>query len=123
MQWRVGTGDRIKFWEDVRTDEGQLKDYALNPNDVCDNQKVEDFSKPYRWKQEVLLKVLPREIVIKILPIYASKDSSLEDRKIWGPSKNGNFSIKSAYNLKMTGNNNNTTWSGDIYGNWMWPQR
>lgn len=48
---------------------------------------------------------------MRILPIHAGANSSLDDCLIWGHSSNGDFTMKSAFDLKMKEANRERNWS------------
>lgn len=97
LQWRVGRGDKIRFWSDCWAPIGNLKTYALNPDlSGEENLTISMFLKDYGWDEDELAKILPRDVISSLLPIYAGRLSSLEDKCIWGMNKNGEFSVRSA---------------------------
>ncbi|KAL5815472.1 hypothetical protein ACOSQ4_026113 [Xanthoceras sorbifolium] len=101
LLWRVGNGNEINFWTDSWLPNiGVLQPYALgNLNQSQLNRKVSFFLSEGDWKFNLLCECLPLEIVNHILSIHAGGDSSGRDTLLWGHSKNGYFSVKSAYSL------------------------
>ncbi|KAK2661738.1 hypothetical protein Ddye_000312 [Dipteronia dyeriana] len=49
--------------------------------------------------------VLPGHIIYRIFSIHIGSNHSNEDTTIWGPSKNGDFSVRSAYGILFKDNN------------------
>jgi hypothetical protein len=99
LRWRVGSGEQIRFWvDDWVPDIGVLQDHALVDLSVgMLSQVVSDFLVDGQWLIYQLAAVLPWNIVHRIASIHAGRNSSGSDRAIWGWSKNGDFSVKSAY--------------------------
>ena len=67
-RWRVGTGDRIRFWTDLWVPEvGQLKDHARGAISMEDlQQPVRHYMTSDGWNLEQLMAVLPECVVLKI---------------------------------------------------------
>ncbi|KAL5777373.1 hypothetical protein ACOSP7_010299 [Xanthoceras sorbifolium] len=102
LKWRVGNGSNILFWtDDWVPNIGVLKPHALNHFE--DHQlldKVNCFLKNEDWDSSKLESVLPWNIIHIIASIHAGKKTSGPDRTIWSLTKNGEFSVKSAYAVK-----------------------
>lgn len=94
IKWRVGKGDKIQFWMDKWHLLEVLKNWTLNPVTTTEDElKIDFFLEDYGWNFEELHKVLPAEIVLKIVPIYAGRMIEAEDTEIWGANNNDNFSL------------------------------
>ncbi|KAK3204897.1 hypothetical protein Dsin_018943 [Dipteronia sinensis] len=90
--WRA-----IYFGADL-LNKGVLKDLALvNLSVGMLSQVVSDFLVDGQWLIDQLVVVLPWGVVHRIPSIHADRNSSGSDRAIWGWSKNGEFSVKTAY--------------------------
>ncbi|KAL5754100.1 hypothetical protein ACOSP7_022320 [Xanthoceras sorbifolium] len=103
MSWRLGCGDVILFWKDNWVPGvGTLLQYAV---DRCvglfEDDKVSDFIVNGCWNVAKLTMVLPNYIVDKISCMFSSARDG--DKQIWGLSKSGEFSVKSAYNSLVDG--------------------
>lgn len=99
--WRVGNGCTIKFWKDNWTGLGTLSPLALHTDFIDEDALVQDFWCHNGWDCELLNACLPSHIVAKILTIPISCDANVGDKIIWNPTSNGNFSVRSAYDLSI----------------------
>lgn len=69
---------------------------------ASDNQKhkkVAEFLEDNRWNMEKLCDFLPIQIVQEIVSIHAKRNSEVSDKDIWSFSKNGDYSVSSAYDF------------------------
>ncbi|KAL5769017.1 hypothetical protein ACOSP7_015576 [Xanthoceras sorbifolium] len=88
----VGCGNNIYFWKDIWVPEvGVLVDHALQ--DISDRIDVER-----------LAAVLNTFCVEKIICICFDDSGRDSDKLIWGLTKNGSFSVSSAYASLFDGN-------------------
>lgn len=99
MHWRVGNGLNVKFWTDVwLPDMGMLQSFA-----ICDlsidqlQEKVCDYWCDRDWNLQKLEMILPGFVVNRIFSMFIANNCSVEDSMIWGLTKNGEFSVTSAY--------------------------
>ncbi|KAK0586448.1 hypothetical protein LWI29_007016 [Acer saccharum] len=99
IQWRVGNGLKIFFWSDVWLPSlGKLQNFALGTlSEDQIKEKVSDYLINNEWNLQKLASVLPGSVVNRIFCIHIASNSSSEDSVIWSLSKNGNFSVSSAY--------------------------
>ncbi|KAK3212013.1 hypothetical protein Dsin_016719 [Dipteronia sinensis] len=99
MRWRVRCGERILFWLDEWVpDTSILEDHALIALLVdLLSLTVSDYLVDGQWLVQQLALVIPWSIVLKISSIHSGRSLSRNDRVIWRWSKNGDFSVKSAY--------------------------
>lgn len=102
VSWHVGNGKRIKFWEDkwvVST--LTYRKIQAPANTVNRSAMVEDFIDTTKgeWRGDLLKEVLGEEEAdtVKTIPISRL---GFSDKQIWGYTKSGLFSIKSAYHLE-----------------------
>ncbi|KAF7820682.1 putative ribonuclease H protein At1g65750 family [Senna tora] len=100
FEWRVGDGRMINFWTDAWVPScGRLCDIALAsvPTERL-NDKIADFvtlSRDWEWHRfEYLVPVHAR---LKIGAIMPPSNGNGQDRVAWRHSKDGGFSVKSAY--------------------------
>ncbi|KAI5334704.1 hypothetical protein L3X38_024837 [Prunus dulcis] len=102
IRWIVGNGQSIPFWTANWVFPFPLLDliHVFLRNNLNLNAKVSDFIQNQAWNYDKLSQVIDDDVIEKILtiplPFYP-----LQDKLIWGPAPNGNFSIKSAYNLQV----------------------
>ncbi|CAL8999437.1 unnamed protein product [Prunus brigantina] len=102
--WRLGKGDKVKFWRDKRiSDVPMMQTVDLAP-DLNLNSLVSDFFVNDWWDVEKLRSVLPEEWVQKVTGCSADFQGLLEDCQIWKRTSNGLFSVKS-YSLLFQGAN------------------
>ncbi|KAK3229436.1 hypothetical protein Dsin_001317 [Dipteronia sinensis] len=101
LKWRVGNGSQILFWTDVWISEfGSLKCQATVPLSVDQLlKKVSDYIYDEEWNIHKLKSILPWHIVLRIISIHICWRKSELDKAIWGLSKSGDFSVKSAYDF------------------------
>ena len=99
LLWRVGRGDKIRFWVDNWVPGiGVLKDLdniSISESDV--SQTVDHYMLNGEWNISQLDLVLPLDIVSRVTSIHAGGGFSGSDRLIWGWNQGGDFSVKSAY--------------------------
>ncbi|XP_035551149.1 uncharacterized protein LOC118349712 [Juglans regia] len=98
MLWRIGNGKSVNIWgqkwlptQTTHCVQSEIK--VLNPN-----AKVSELIEEQegRWKEDVVANIFNKEEAKVICAIPVSRFGSA-DKLIWGPSKNGKFSVKSAY--------------------------
>ncbi|KAK2650982.1 hypothetical protein Ddye_018471 [Dipteronia dyeriana] len=99
LKWRVGDGSRISFWFNYWVpNAGKLHKHAsISLLEAHTKEKVCDYFKVNEWNVGKLFIVLPWRIVLRIISIHMDNRLSAEDTTIWGSSKNGDFTVKSAY--------------------------
>ncbi|KAL5760892.1 hypothetical protein ACOSQ2_019730 [Xanthoceras sorbifolium] len=104
--WRVGCGNNIYFWKDIWVPEvGVLVDHALQDiSDRIDVDRVKDYIMNGNWNKEKLATVLNAFCVEKIICICFDDNGRDSDKLIWGLTKNGSFSVSSAYASLFAGN-------------------
>ncbi|KAK0580349.1 hypothetical protein LWI29_000920 [Acer saccharum] len=99
MTWRVGDGSNISFWNDDWVPSmGKLSGFATSPlTDDCAKERVCDYLMRREWNLPKLLSVLPQNVAYRILSIHVGGTISGIDKPIWGLSKSGDFTVKTAY--------------------------
>ncbi|XP_042956310.1 uncharacterized protein LOC122292152 [Carya illinoinensis] len=98
--WRIGNGCSVNVWKD-RWLPKQISLAATNRiSGAADITWVSDLIEPgsRSWKYQTLTKYFSQQEIdlIRAIPISLG---NREDRIIWGGTKNGLFSVKSAYHL------------------------
>lgn len=103
-RWQVVSGSEIRVWEDPWLPGKSSQMVSSSSCRVDSISKVSDLviSDSKTWNEELIRQVFCPSDVEKILSIPLSISHS-RDRKIWGFSSNGFFSVKSAYNLEVEG--------------------
>ena len=108
MVWQLGSGDKIKFWEDEWLANGQLKgryERIYNNSDLKDktienfgNWSTQGWEWKFSWRREwfewerIMLEDFMENISqVSLCPIK-------EDRRLWNDYPSYTFSVKSAYN-------------------------
>ncbi|CAL8129782.1 unnamed protein product [Prunus armeniaca] len=100
MKWRVGDGTRVKFWTDTWIGDVPLVDTNFPLSDQLDKaETVSNYFSMTGWNIQKLLQALQPEAVMQIISIHVDVDGNIPDTCIWGPSSNGVFSVKTAYEL------------------------
>ncbi|CAL1411019.1 unnamed protein product [Linum trigynum] len=59
------------------------------------------FEESGKWNENFLLSCLPREIALQVLASPAPREEAGEDEAFWGPKANGQFCVKSAYEIAI----------------------
>ncbi|KAK3198637.1 hypothetical protein Dsin_022052 [Dipteronia sinensis] len=62
-------------------------------------ENVADYLTSSEWNVHKLTSVLPWCVIQRILSIHVDSNHGVPDKAIWGLSKNGDFSVRSAYEL------------------------
>lgn len=98
--WSMGNGEQINFWTDNWVPKvGPLVDHIDLDLDVGIRlHKVSVYVNPQgNWDMSTLEHLIPNEMIRKISNIIPPRIINEEDRIAWGPSPDGTFSAKSAY--------------------------
>jgi ribonuclease HI len=99
--WRIGDGSNIKVWEDNWIPRSSAQHPLGRLNEECPSL-VSDFLLPqgHGWDEEKLKIHLAETDVVDILKIRVGKAGSV-DFPAWNYTKNGVFTVRSAYHLAM----------------------
>lgn len=102
IRWIVGNGQSIPFWTANWVFPFPLLDLipVFLRNNLNLSTTVSDFIQNQAWQYDKLSQVIDDDIIDIILTIPLPL-SPLQDKLVWGPAPNGNFTIKSAYNLQL----------------------
>ncbi|KAK2662267.1 hypothetical protein Ddye_000841 [Dipteronia dyeriana] len=124
LKWRVSDDCHIDFWLDEWVpDIGKLLSYAACLlSDIQKAEKVSDYVAHDDWDIQKLSMVLLWHIIHRIVSIHAGRVQSGSDRAIWGLSKNGEFSVKSAY-VSLFKNDEIPNWKWNFLWNLRMPHR
>ncbi|GKU87483.1 hypothetical protein SLEP1_g1877 [Rubroshorea leprosula] len=118
LRWRVGSGEKIRFWQDAWVSDRPLLDAALLP--VLEDQidiPVSHVINPDRtWDFQVLKQLLPKLVVEQISALPLPSFGHQEDGMYWAGSHTGVFSVKIAFHLLQNQSINIHTHSR----NWSW---
>lgn len=99
MTWRIGMGDKVKFWTDKWLSDVPLIHYE-GVSELLDlDCPVSSFFKQGWWDIKKLRATVPEEVVQKVISFSSGFNSNLEDSQIWKPNANGIFTVKSACQL------------------------
>lgn len=98
-RWRLGKGDKIKIWLDVWI--AGMDSPPVPRNEIMDSENfiwvqeliINDGS---QWNEELVMHLFDTPTANLILDMRIP--SSAEDKLIWSLTRNGVFTLKSAYN-------------------------
>ncbi|KAL0017636.1 hypothetical protein SO802_004705 [Lithocarpus litseifolius] len=117
--WSLGDGRKIKAWFDCWIRDKSLRDLIKGPltqheSDLLVSDLLLGQGQGWRW--DTLSFDLPQDVKDKIRAIPQIQFGSREDSIIWKLSKDGDFSMKSAYALA----NNSYIPDTPFLGMWIW---
>lgn len=96
LKWSISNGERVNVWNDFWLASGPLRNLIHRPLAEGEgNLTVKDFLS----NERTISFVLPELVVQEIRGIPLALNAAREDMLIWAFSKDGNFSINSAYLL------------------------
>ncbi|XP_042972999.1 uncharacterized protein LOC122304801 [Carya illinoinensis] len=102
LVWRVATGHSIKIWEDkwIPT---MVSHCIQTPNTVLSKEaRVQELIDPSGvWKEELIREIF-NEDEAKVICSLPISQSGMPDKQIWGLTKDGIFSVRSAYHLEVS---------------------
>ncbi|KAL0410966.1 UNVERIFIED_CONTAM: hypothetical protein Slati_3686300 [Sesamum latifolium] len=100
-RWRVGSGVHIKVWHDKWIPRNSTYRLVTPPDTMNNNMRVTELIEENgrKWNEELIRKLMMPEDADVILSIPLA--SNTEDKLVWHLSKNGRFSVRSAYNLAV----------------------
>ncbi|KAF7830706.1 reverse transcriptase [Senna tora] len=121
LTWRVGNGLKINFWHDSWLPSGPIRQQIEGPlNFLEDNLTVKDYTQTSRtWPPSTSL-TLPPSVFSEIQSTFFSIDQNDEDILIWNHSKDGQFTVKSAYASISVASNLKSTTNIMHNMNWIW---
>ncbi len=108
MVWKVGSGGKVKFWEDEWIANGQLKtryeriynnsELKDKPIDCFVRRNADGWEWKFRWRREWF--EWEKTMVEDFMSIlsHVSLQSDIEDSRLWNDPPSYTFSVKSAYN-------------------------
>ena len=102
LRWIVGNGLKVKFWWDCwATTPHPLAGLVLQPlpPNLCDLYVADFVSADGSWNWPKFSHLLPHRAVMKIASIHPPSACNGIDQVYWAASSQGNFTIKSAYDL------------------------
>lgn len=116
--WRVGSGENVRIWKDKLLPITSTFKVMTPCNGFHEEAKVSVLIDAHsrRWNNTIVDSVFweHEAAVIKAIPL---SDSNCSDKLIWGPSKKGIFSVRSAYHLDFQDKlNRNGEWSESSSG-------
>ncbi|KAG5531062.1 hypothetical protein RHGRI_025876 [Rhododendron griersonianum] len=110
IRWQVGNGVKISIWNDFwlpspipfalkecLSDNAPLSSFLSLRNATVDKLLLPEKKE---WNGQLVSSLFPSDIASLILSIPLSQ-FGFEDRFIWGFTKNGDFSVSSAYSLLL----------------------
>ncbi|GLT24834.1 hypothetical protein SLA2020_000030 [Shorea laevis] len=118
LRWSVGSGQRIKLWQDVWVGDRPLLEHAASevmPMQL-DTTVSHVISPDNTWNTSLLRQLLPDSVVEKVLATPISAFGRRDDKVYWNGSSTGNFSVSSAFSLLQQQRINISL----QVGNWRW---
>jgi hypothetical protein len=100
--WRVGNGARIRIWKDKWLPWSLT--YMIQPSLTVLHPEAtvsELINNDTRWWDSTSLGIIFTEEEAALIQSVPVSTSNKEDRQIWRGTKNGLFSVKSAYHLQQ----------------------
>ncbi|KAL8166813.1 hypothetical protein V2J09_008312 [Rumex salicifolius] len=118
-RWNLGDGNTIRFWRDIWILDEPLFESTTFPitDDQLDSTVRDYWHEGGGWRWDLLTPFLPTDILFRLAAVGVLENESrqdVQDDLRWGLSSDGNFSVKSAYDL-ITGGNGDTEVDSDIY--------
>jgi len=100
MVWKVGTGEKVKFWENEWLDNGQLKERyeRLYNNYELKDKSIGSFGRwsTKGWEWFEWEKTMVEEFMTIIAQVSLHQD--IEDKQLWNDPPSYSFSVKPTYN-------------------------
>ncbi|XP_042969072.1 uncharacterized protein LOC122301754 [Carya illinoinensis] len=102
MRWRVGDGKKIKIWGHKWLSTPTSFSVQSPVSVLSLESNVEELlgERKGEWNEERVKAIFEEVEAKQILSIPLSK-GMVEDKEIWGPSKKGIFTVRSAYFLQL----------------------
>jgi hypothetical protein len=102
LLWKIGDGSNIKIREEKWIPSTQTHMIQVNVQNISPEARVSDLInfETNWWNIPLLEQIFPEEMVEQICNIPISP-RQIKDRLVWAGTKNGLFSVRSAYNLDL----------------------
>lgn len=101
LVWRVGNGLNIKVWKDKWLSRKPSHRVQSPIKHLNAEAKVVELLRDGGWNVEKV-KAIFNDAETKVICNTPLSHTGLEDKRIWAYSKNGCFSVKSAYHLDLS---------------------
>ncbi|XP_072074464.1 uncharacterized protein [Arachis hypogaea] len=124
LRFSIGNGKSTSLWRDKWLyHENALIEDVQEINASLLNMKVADaVLENGEWNLELLRELIPEDKILKITAYHPPKESLGEDKIMWSPSEDRNFTVASAYKtLSQANENQDQTWN--LIWKWKGPQR
>ena len=105
--WKIGKGDKARFWEDVWTGNASLKAFfprlfslSLNKGQTVGEVglwEVSVWQWKLRWRRNRFEWEVPLETEISMLISRVTVKKDEQDKQVWRSDESGSFTAKSAY--------------------------
>jgi hypothetical protein len=120
--WRVGNGAKIRIWKDKWIPRPSTYRVQSIPRVLHSDATVSDLiDGDTRWWNKTMLETLFSSEEVHLIQSLPVSHSNREDRCIWRGTKNGIFSVRSAYFLlQEMETNGGASWSGHGRNHGVW---
>jgi len=105
--WKIGSGDKVRFWEDVPIGNANLKSLfpRLFSSSLNQGQKVEELGVweesgwcwNLRWRRVRFEWEIPLETELGLHISRATVTKDRKDARVWRSDESGSFTVSSAY--------------------------
>ncbi|GLT26275.1 hypothetical protein SLA2020_013570 [Shorea laevis] len=101
IRWQVGTGLNIKLSQDIWASDRKLLNFAQHEVllDLLDMSVVDIIDNFGRWHLATIREFLLDQVLSQIFAILLPSIGQITDSMFWHASPNGNFIIKSTFEL------------------------
>lgn len=98
----ISNGTSTYLWDDPWCSKTSLREILNGRIAAADEElKVGDILENGCWRLDRIHTAIPDSVARRILFVHAAIKDSVENRWIWCPSRNGQFAVKSTYNLNF----------------------
>lgn len=103
MAWVTGDGGRIRFWKDSWLLKEPLSELSMVeiPEERLEERVCDLWQTGTGWIHEIIEPYMSEENRLRLASVVIDEVTGVRDRMSWGESKDGLFTVKSAYTFLM----------------------